>query len=261
MDSRAPAQAAASNLAWMRLPPRPRDPSAPERRDRQASVPTVPGRAPRWQRRFRRHRRIAAALLTGVVVWSVTTAIRPPLEPTARVLVASRDLVPGEILGPDDVAVLQRPAYAVPRDALDGGTLVVGRTIAFPVASGEAVAARHVVSSALLEMLGADVVATPVRLADSSLAALVSAGDVVDVIAASASGDGSGAAVASVVAARVHVLIAPGRGTAGGGGLLAAPASSSGDGSTVVLATSTSQALAIARAAVGSRLSVTIRGR
>ncbi len=70
--------------------------------------PAIPGRPPAWQRRFLRHRRLAAALLAGFVVWSTTTALRPPAAETALVATARHDLAPGTTLTDDDLAVSAR---------------------------------------------------------------------------------------------------------------------------------------------------------
>jgi Flp pilus assembly protein CpaB len=232
---------------------RPDPSSAPEPR-------RVPGRAPAWQRRFRRHRRLLAAALAGVVVWGVTSELRPAGPPTAPALVAARDLVPGSVLAEGDLQVLERSTAALPADAATTIGSVVGRTVAFPVRAGEALTARHVVGRDLLEALGPGMVATPVTLADAAAGALVSRGDLVDVLAA-ASGAASGAPTSSVVASRVRVLVAPAREPASSGGLLGAPAGTASSGTaSLVLATTTEQALALARAAVGSRLSLTVRG-
>jgi Flp pilus assembly protein CpaB len=220
----------------------------------------IPGRAPAWQRRYRRHRRALAAVLAGVVVWGVTSELRPPDPATGPALVAVRDLAPGALLGAADLQVVQRDLAALPVDAARGPDEVVGRTVSFPVRAGEPLTARHVVGGGLLEALGPGLVATPVALADAASGSLVSRGDLVDVLAA-ASGAATGSPTASVVASRVRVLVAPAREQGATGGLLGAPAAAGGDaGAGLVLATTTEQALAIARAAVTSRLSLTIRG-
>jgi Flp pilus assembly protein CpaB len=88
---------------------------------------------------------------------------------------------------------------------------------------------------------------------------LVRAGDVIDVLAAT-TGDSTGSSTAVVVAARVRVLDVPVAATSSG--LLGAGDSTgagSGGGSVVVLAATTAQALDLARAAVGSRLSLVLR--
>lgn len=195
------------------------------------------------------------------MVWGVVTTVHPPAPPTVPVLVAQRDLVPGTVVSDDDVRAVPRPVDAVPVDVVSDPAAVVGRTVSFPVRSGEPMAARHIVGVELLATLGPGMVATPVTLADPGAAALVSRGDVVDVLAA-APGSATGTPTAAVVASRVRVLIAPTVPAAAAGGLLGSGGSAAGAAasSALVLATTTEQALAIARAAVGSRLSLTLRG-
>ena len=133
---------------------------------------------------------------------------------------------------------------------------VTGRVVAFPVRSGEVVRGRDVVGRALLDALGAEVVATPVRLSDDATLSGVRPGDLVDVLAARAA-DGGGAAHAEVVAAGVRVLtVGPVTGS-GNGGLLGSSGGTSAP--VLLLATTPAQSLAIAAAVVASRLSVTLR--
>jgi Flp pilus assembly protein CpaB len=202
---------------------------------------------------------VLAAALAGVVVWGVVSAVRPSPAPTVPTLVATTDLVPGAVVREDDVALEPRPVAARPIDAA-APDAVVGRTVAFPVLAGEPLSARHVVGAELLAALGPGLVATPVALADPVAGALVARGDVVDVLAA-VSGAATGTPSSSVVASRVRVLVAPVAGVGSETGALGALGSGTElrGSSALVLATTTEQALALARAAVGSRLSLTIR--
>jgi Flp pilus assembly protein CpaB len=199
-------------------------------------------------------------VLAGVVVWGVVSELRPPAPATAPAMVAVHDLAPGAVLSATDLQMVRRDAAALPADAVRGPDEVVGRTVSFPVRAGEPVTARHVLGADLLGALGPGLVATPVTLADAASGSLVSRGDVVDVLAA-ASGAATGSPTSTVVASRVRVLVAPGREQSTSSGLLGSPTATSGDGGAgLVLATTTEQALALARAAVTSRLSLTVRG-
>jgi hypothetical protein len=85
-------------------------------------------------------------------------------------------------------------------------------------------------------------VAAPVRLADPATAALLHAGDRVDVLATPT--EAAGEAVARTIAADLRVL--------------AVPAADDTDGALVVLAATPEVASRLAGAAVRSRLSVTV---
>ena len=175
-------------------------------------------------------------------------------------LVAARDLPPGTTLAADDLVTVPLPASARPSDAPSDPSGLLGRQVVVPLLAGDPVLARHLLNAGLLAGYGSDVVATPLRLADPSALAVLRPGDVVDVIAAISGGSMAGGdGRASVVASRVRVLLTSASGSPeAGGGVLSAPAGT--DSSSVVLATTSQQALAIARAAVGSRLSVVLRG-
>ena len=206
-------------------------------------------------------------MLAGVVVWSVTTAVHPPPPATRLVVTARHDLGSGTTLSASDLALVPRPEDALARDAAGDLAALDGRVVAVPGVAGEVVRARDVVGRSLLAALGPDVVATPVRLSDDAGLASVRAGDIVDVVAARGSegegtgmgmgmGTATGTATASVVATRVRVLTV-GATSASGGGLLGGTGSTSAP--VLLLATTSAQAIDIAAAVVGSRLSVTLR--
>ena len=198
-------------------------------------------------------------MLAGVVVWSVTTAVHPPPPATRLVVTARHDLGSGTTLSASDLALVPRPEDALARDAAGDLAALDGRVVAVPGVAGEVVRARDVAVRSLLAALGADAVATPVRLSDDAGLASVRAGDVVDVVAArggEGTGIGTATATASVVASRVRVLTV-GATSASGGGLLGGTGSTSAP--VLLLATTSAQAIDIAAAVVGSRLSVTLR--
>ena len=193
-----------------------------------------------------------------MVVWSVSAALRPAQPHTVLVLVARHDLIPGSTLQAGDLDLRPVPEALAVSDAASVPDLVVGRAIASVVLSGEVVRQRDVVAAPLLGELGQGLVATPVRLSDAAAAGLVRAGDLVDILAATA-GDATGVSSAAVVAARVRVLVIPTDATSAG--LLGSGANaSSGGGFVIVLVTTTAQALDLARASVRSRLSIVLRG-
>jgi len=194
-------------------------------------------------------------VLAAVVVWSITTDVHPPAPATRLVLTASHDLAPGTTLSASDLVLAARPAESVAHDAEADLATLGGRVVAVPVLAGEVLRGRDVVGRGLLASLGSGVVATSVRLSDDAGLASVRPGDVVDVVAARG-GEGTSSAQASIVASRVRVLTVASP-SASAGGLLGGGSAS---GAPVLLvATTTQQALDIAAAVVGSRLSVTLR--
>ena len=194
-------------------------------------------------------------------MWSLATDLRPPPPQMRSVATARHDLVPGTTLTADDLVVVARPVDSLAPDTVAAADAVSGRVVAFPVRSGEALRDRDVVGHQLLDSLGADVVATPVRLSDEATLASVRPGDLVDVVAARAS-DGSNPARAEVVASRVRVLtVGSPAGTGGSGGTGLLGSSGSGSAPVLLLATTPEQSLDIAAAVVGSRLSVTLRAQ
>jgi hypothetical protein len=128
---------------------------------------------------------------------------------------------------------------------LRSGVQVAGRLLAAPMRRGEPLTDVRLLEPTLLAALpDADLVAVPVRIVDGSAAALVRAGDVVDVLAAS---DVTGTATrATTVATGLRVLAVPGQ------------IRSSGDGAGLVVVASTRvQATALAQAS-GGRLSLVV---
>jgi Flp pilus assembly protein CpaB len=122
--------------------------------------------------------------------------------------------------------------------------------LAAPVRRGEPLIDVRLLSTSLLTALGTSgLVAVPVRVADGpATSVLVQPGDQVDVIAA-ADPQSAGAVATATVARGLRVLAVPGRST-----------DASGDtGGLLVVAATATQADALAQAATGARLSVTVR--
>jgi pilus assembly protein CpaB len=196
-------------------------------------------------------RRLIAALLAGAAVLSALSALRPPAIATVGIWAAARDLTGGAALARADVRVERLPATDVPAGALNATHPIAGRMLAAPVRRGEPLTDVRLLSTALLTALGrSGLVAVPVRVADGpATAALVQPGDRVDVVAAADPQD-AGAVTTTTVARGLRVLAVPGR---------SADASADTGGLLVVAATA-AQADALAQAAAGARLSVTVRG-
>lgn len=214
------------------------------------------------RRLLSRYRRPVAAALAGTAVLVTVAAVRPPDAVTVPVVVAGGDLPAGVPLAAADLRVVDVPRACAPVGAeRDPGTLA-DRVPITELRAGEAVTATRLVGgrdgSAPGAGAAAGLLAAPVRIADPGAVALLSPGDVVDVLAAD---ETSGQA--SVVARQVRVLTVPrSRGQSGGGGLLAGSGSSglgaAGDGSLVVLEVGPATALGLAQAAATQRLSLVL---
>jgi len=214
-------------------------------------VNDVVGRLPEPLRRIIRiaawHRRWFAAGCAGLAVAAALGMFAPAGPRVVDVVAAAHDVPAGTVLSRGDLAVVGLLPSTVPGGALRDVATVAGRVVAAPLRQGEPLTDVRLVGASLFGTLEDGLVATPVRLADTDAALLLHAGDIVDVLAASTGR--SGVAAAAVVAADVRVLAVP----------AAADAPSFEDGALVVLATTPATAALLARAAVTSRLSVTIR--
>ncbi|GAB3018728.1 hypothetical protein GCM10011376_00030 [Nocardioides flavus (ex Wang et al. 2016)] len=186
---------------------------------------------------LRRRRRLIAATLAALAVLSALRTLAPPAPPTVEVLVAARDLPSGALIGEDDLVGRAWPADLAPDAA---ATSPAGRVLAAPIARGEVVTDVRLVGPRLAPA-GETVV--PVRLPDAGMAALLKAGDEVDLLATD---PGTGAS--TVVARDVTVLATP-------TGVPEGPAGGSG-GALVVVGASATEATGIAGAALTQFLTV-----
>ena len=173
----------------------------------------------------------------------------PPTVPTDRVVVAARDLAAGTALAAADLQVVSMPAAVVPAGASRRAAGLIGRVAAGAIRRGEALTDARVVGPGLaVGLRPAESAAVPVRLADPDTAALVRAGDRVDVLGTPVAPDGTQATGGETVqlASAVRVLA-----------VLASrdPA----DGVVLVVATSQAAARTLAGAATRHRLAVNVR--
>jgi Flp pilus assembly protein CpaB len=198
------------------------------------------------RRAVSRHRSLLAAGLAAAAVAAALSVGSPHPPPGVSVLSAGRDLAAGTSLAPGDVRVVRLPAELAPAGALTAATEVVGRVLAAPLRRGEPLTDVRLAGADLLARR-AGLVAVPVRIADAASAALVTAGDHVDVLAAGSSANAP--ASARVVAADAEVLAVP------------TAVQDDGEGALLVVAANPSVAARLAAAAVSSRLSVTLRAR
>ena len=217
----------------------------------------------RWGRLLRRHRRLLAGLATGASILVLGLALQPAPPGTVDVVVAARDLAVGTRLEAGDLTTAAVPEGVLPPGTVADPAPLVGQLIGAAVSRGEAISAVRLVAT---EGTGAWSVPSgtapvPVRFSDAGAAALLEAGQRIDVLAASSTGDALGTLstvpVARLVAEAVLVLAvaAPADEDAG---LFGAGSAEQGASPLVVLAASRAQALAIAGAEAGSRLSFTL---
>lgn len=124
---------------------------------RPVPLPRIP-----WRRALRRARRspaawwLAAAAVAALAATRVGTlddeaaAARAAWGEGVPVVVATRDLAAGEVVGADDVVVASWPPAVVPEGAL--AEVPAGRTVAAPIVAGEAVVGARVAPEGLSDV-------------------------------------------------------------------------------------------------------------
>lgn len=175
-------------------------------------------------------------------------------------VVAARSLPTGHVLAADDLAQVQAPAPLLPATAATSIEQVVGKRLAGPLTTGEPITHAATVGPGLLTGLPADTVALPVRISDAGAAALVAAGDRIDLVAAV---PGEGSVSLTEVAADLPVLYVPTASSTGddaGFAVGAATGTSEVADGLVVVAAAPAQVRGIVAAAADAPLWVTIRG-
>lgn len=178
-----------------------------------------------------------AAVLTGL------TALAPPRPATTPVVRAKIDLAGGTVVRAEDIRLDHLPRDALPAGAIAEPSLAVGKTLVGRVPAGQILASAALVGSRF--SLASGQVIAPVRLADADVTAMLSDGDVVDVVGAD---EQNGRA--KVVATRVRVIAVP--------PAAPDPVSSAGGG-LILVEVERSIATALAQASVASQLSVVWR--
>lgn len=124
--------------------------------------------------------------------------------PRTDVLVAAHDLAAGRIIAAEDLRPAARTTTELPEGVLTASADVTGRVITGAVRRGEIITDLRLLGPGLSAGLGPGVVASPIRLIDLEVAALLRPGDRVDILAATVD-----AAMAVVVAERALVLAVP----------------------------------------------------
>lgn len=152
---------------------------------------------------LRRRRSLAALCVAGAVAAAVHATAPPPPD-TTTVLAAAADLPAGSEVASEDVVPVELDPATVP-----AGTVrdPVGRVLAAPVRRGEPLTDVRLVGDGLAAA-HPELATLPVRFPDAGVAALLEAGDRIDLVATDPQGAG-----ARVVAHDVLVLATPRTGT------------------------------------------------
>ncbi|MDD7924959.1 SAF domain-containing protein [Actinomycetospora chibensis] len=202
---------------------------------------------PGWRRTVAL-RRAAAGLL---VVLALGLLAAPSVAPAGTpVLVAARDLAPGVALGPADVTVRLLPGELVPAGAFTEPGAVAGRQVVGGVRAGEALTdVRLLGPVAAVAAAGVpDAAGVPVRLADAGVAALLTPGTRVDLVAAGADDAGLVPADPALLAPGAVVLA-----------VLPAPERTAGSAPVVVVALPAALAARVATVSLREEVTVTLR--
>jgi Flp pilus assembly protein CpaB len=152
------------------------------------------------RRAILRRRRLLAALLTATAAVAALRVTTPAPDPTVPVVVAAHDLHAGARLADDDVTTVRFRPGSEPDGLVEAPA---GRILATSLRRGEPVTDARLLGPALADG-HAGMVATPVRIPDASVAALLRVGDRVDVLAADPQGGPT-----DVVATAALVLALP----------------------------------------------------
>ncbi|MFP5072606.1 SAF domain-containing protein [Pseudonocardia nantongensis] len=202
-------------------------------------------RGPAWARTALLRRLAAAALAIAALV---VTLAPDGADDRVPVVVAAHDLAPGGPIGAADLTVAAWPPVLVPGGALRDAADARGRAPAGPVRAGEALTDLRLIGPELAVRAGGPgASAVPLRPADPGVAALLSPGSVVDVIA----GGPDGPQVLAARAAVLSVLPATGAGPGAAAG--------SGSGPLVLVALPESDATSVAAATLAGEVTVTLR--
>ncbi|MFI7169759.1 Flp pilus assembly protein CpaB [Rhodococcoides fascians] len=191
-------------------------------------------------------RRIAAGILVAVAVLLFVDDAAG--DHRIRVVTAGRDLTPGTILTPADVAVAEWDSATVPDGAVLDSADVDGRTLTGPVRAGELLTdVRLLGSRTASAALGSEARVVPVHLADAGVTDLLREGDRVDVLTVETQENPDAPPAARILASGAMVVLVSAE--AGGGRQR---------DRVVLLALPTEDATTVAAASLVSALTVTL---
>jgi Flp pilus assembly protein CpaB len=141
----------------------------------------------RVRRRILVHRRVLGASFAGVTVWLVVQAATAPPPHTVPVWTAAHDLPSGTVLTRHDLARTGFAPGSVPAHAIGSVGSVLGRTLATPLGAGDPVTPAHLAGSERLAGYPGRA-AVAVRIPDPAVAALLSPGQRVALVASDPQG-------------------------------------------------------------------------
>jgi len=193
------------------------------------------------------HRRKLAVVAAIAAVLTAISAAAPAEPATVQVVRAVVPLPPGTVVGSEQVRVEVLPRSAVPQEYVSRLAEAVGQTVLAGVPPGQVLTPQSWLTS---ESAAPGRAIAPVRLGDADVAALLRAGDRVDVLGA----DGDhGAAV--TLAERCRVVAVPPTGRSEG----FAMGDAGSAGALVLLDVDLAVAKRITQAAVSMKISVVLR--
>ena len=197
-----------------------------------------------WRKRVRRivvrWRRPLAAILAGLSVLLLWSALRSPEGPREPLVVAARDIAAGTTLTAADLSTSSLPQAYLPPGALTDAGGAIGQITATALRAGEPVTDTRLANGTLRIERGLS--AVPIRLADAGLGALLSPGLHIDVVAASEESSGR------IIAADVRVVAVPRPGSL-----------STQQGTLVIVAAPRDEAVVLAATAASVPLSAILR--
>lgn len=141
----------------------------------------------RVRRRILVHRRVLGACCAAAAAWLVVQAATAPPPRSVPVWTAVRDLPSGAVLSPDDLARTGFAPDSVPAHAIGSLRLALGRTLATPLGTGEPLTPAHLVGTERLAGYPGRA-AVAVRIPDPAVAALLSPGQRVALVASDPQG-------------------------------------------------------------------------
>lgn len=150
------------------------------------------------------HRRVFAAVFAGLGVLFALGALTPS-TPGTSVVVARHDLASGAVLAAGDLRTTNFPAGSKPAHAWTSTDTLVGRRIAAPMRTGEALTDFRLLEPGLLQGYDKGLVLATVRISEPTQLAGLRVGDHVNIVGS----DPQGEAESTVIARRVEVVSLP----------------------------------------------------